>query len=249
MSNVNLFNGITITVEGSSTSYHSYDDWGLYVTNTDCIGAPELMTSYVEVPGRNGLIDMTEVISGRPIYKSRPIHIELAGIRDKINWDAVISTFRNLINGRVCQIIFDNDISYFWRGRVEIKDFVSVMKLGRFAIEIPDADPYKYNVESSAEPWLWDPFDFETGVVHDDGEIEVDGTETVTIPAGYMYVCPEISVSMTSTTFSVTYHGKTYALANGTNRIPQILVNGDEEETLTFAGSGTIILMYRGGSL
>lgn len=249
MNDFDLTNGITITIENTDISFHSYNDWGLYVANSDCIGEPELVKEHIYIPGRDGFIDLSEVTTGRRVYKKRHIKIDLAGFRDTSSWQSVLSTFRNIINGRVCQIIFDNDMTYFWRGRVEIKDFSNNKEYGRFAIDIPDADPYKYNVESSAEPWLWDPFDFETGIVHDGGEIEVDGTETITIPAGYMYVCPEISVSMTSTTFSVIYHGKTYALANGTNRIPQILINGDDEETLTFVGDGTVILMYRGGSL
>lgn len=249
MSNVNLFNGITITVEGSSTSYHSYDDWGLYVTNTDCIGAPELITNYVEVPGRNGFIDMTEAISGRPIYKNRKIKINLAGTRFRTNWDSVISSFRNYINGRVCRITFDNDIAYFWRGRVSIEDFSSVMNLGAFSIEV-DAEPYKYSIESTSEPWHWDPFNFETGVIPESGDIVVDGSETVVIPSGGMYVVPEIVVSnMTSATFSVTVGGKVFSLKNGTNRYPQILVNGDEEVQMYFVGNATVQIVYRGGSL
>lgn len=249
MSNVNKFNGITITIEGTETSFHSYDDWGLYVTNTDCIGEPELITNYVEVPGRSGLIDMTEAVSGRPIYKSRKIQIKLAGTRFRTNWDSVISSFRNSINGRICRVTFDNDISYFWRGRIEIKDFSSVMNLGVFVVDIPNADPYKYDVESTSEPWHWDPFNFETGVIPESGDITIDGSETVIVPSGGMYVVPEIVVNMTSSSLTVTNRGKTFNLVNGTNRIPQILVNGDTEESLYFVGDATVQIVYRGGSL
>lgn len=76
MSRVDLFNGVKITVESTNKSYHSYDDWGLYITNTNCIGAPEQQVRYIEIPGRNGLLDLSEAVSGRQIYKSLSlIHI------------------------------------------------------------------------------------------------------------------------------------------------------------------------------
>lgn len=250
MSNVNLFNGVKFTVEDTGAEYHSYDDWGLYVTNTDCIGEPIQYTRYVEVPGRNGKIDLSETVSGRPIYISRAIKINLAGTRYRTSWDSIISTFRNEINGKVCKIQFDNDLGYYWHGRVCIKDFSSCLNLGTFTVDIPEADPYKYDVNSSAEPWLWDPFNFETGVIiQADAEVIV-GSGSVTINRGHMLTCPQIVVSdLLSATFTVEYKGVTYFLSSGTNTIPAILVGGDSDVTLTFTGSATVQVVYRGGSL
>lgn len=250
MSRVDLFNGVSFEIEATGTTYHSYDDWGLYVTNTDCIGEPKQYTRYIEVPGRNGLLDLSEVVSGRQTYTGREIKIALAGLRDKVHWDSVISTFRNDINGKVCRITFDNDPLYFWRGRIVIKDFQSVLNLGTFTVDIPNADPYKYDVNSSTDPWLWDPFNFETDVITQIGAIVVSGTASVTIPRGHMLTCPKFVVSdMLSPTFTVTYAGTAYSLSAGTNTIPAILVGGDTEATLDFTGSATVQIVYRGGSL
>lgn len=249
MSRVDLFNGVKITVESTNISYHSYDDWGLYITNTNCIGAPEQQTRYIEIPGRNGLLDLSEAISGRQIYKSRPIKINLAGRRNKVTWDSVISTFRNEINGKICHITFDNDKSYYWRGRVDIKDFNSVLNLGKFVVDVPNAEPYKYSLTTSAEPWLWDPFNFETGIITYIGAVTISGTETITIPAGYMPTSPEIVVSDLSGTLTLDYGGQTYSLTTGTNKIPSILVGGDSDVELTFNGNAKVQIVYRSGSL
>lgn len=246
---VNLFNGVSFTIEGTPTSYHSYDDWGLYVVNTDYIKEPKQNTNYVSVPGRDGLIDLSEVLTGRPTYASREISIKLAGRRNKVNWDSVISAFRNNINGRVCRITFDNDAEYYWRGRVDIKDFKSVLSLGTFTVDIPNADPYKYDILSSAEPWEWNPFNFETGVITYTGAVIVSGTRTITIPHGHMYTTPEFVVSQITGTLKVEYDGTEYTLTLGTNKIPSILVNGNEDVELTFTGNATVEVVYRGGSL
>lgn len=249
MSKLN-YNAVTIKVEGTEYEYHTFNDWGLYVQNSDCIGAPEQYTKYIEVPGRNGLLDLSEVISGRQIYTSRPIKIELAGVREKKSWDSIISEFRNKINGRVCQFIFDNDPGYYWRGRVKIDNFNSVITLGTFRIDIPNADPYKCAVHSSTEPWLWDSFCFETDMITYIGAITISGSGSITLPHGHMPTTPDLVVSnKTSGTFTVTYDGDTYDLSVGTNRIPSIMVGGDEDVTLTFTGSAKVEIVYRSGSL
>lgn len=242
--------GISIYVEDSGKTYHTLDDWDLALGNNNYIGDPEMETTYIQVPGRTGLIDASEVISGRRIYKKRSLEFELGGIRDRLDWDGVISAFRNNIDGRVCRLTLDNDKSYYWRGRAYIRGFDRFRDLGTFSLAVPTADPYKYNKTSSAEPWLWDPFNFETDMITYIGAITVVGSASVTIPHGHMATSPELVVSdMTSPTFTVTANGMTYPLTVGTNRVPSILVGGDTDVELEFTGDGKIQIVYRSGSL
>ena len=233
MSRVDLFNGVTITVEGTNTSYHTYTNWGLYITNTNCIGAPEQYTKYVEVPGRNGLVDLSEAVAGRQVYTKREIKIQLAGAKNKTTWSSTLSDIRNKINGKICRFVFDDDTTYFWRGRVEIKDFSSALNLGKFTINVPTADPYKYAVTATTI-----------------GPTTISGSGTVTVPAGTMPTCPEIIVTdKTSTNFTVTYSNVEYSLTSGTNKIPSILVGGASAVTLSFTGTAKVQIDYRSGSL
>lgn len=249
MSNVNLFNGCKFTVESNGDEFHTYDDWKLYITNTNCIGNPEQYTNYVEIPGRDGRLDMSEALTGRPVYLGRKLTIELASARPKTMWDATISYFRNHINGRVCRITFDNDVSYFWRGRVHIDDFESAMTLGKFTVNV-DAEPYKYSILQSSEPWLWNPFNFETDMITYQGAWDIDGSETVTIPRGNMPTSPTFVVSeLSGASITMTCDGQSYTLGNGSNKFPGVLVNGDTDTELTFTGTAKVQIVYRGGSL
>ena len=242
--------GISIYVEDSGETYHTLDDWDLALGNNNYIGDPEMETSYIQVPGRTGLIDASEVISGRRIYKKRPLEFELGGIRDRLDWDSVISAFRNNVDGRVCRLTLDNDKSHYWHGRVYIRGFDRFRDLGTFTLAVPTADPYKYSKTSSAEPWLWDPFNFETDMVTYIGAITVVGSASVTIPHGHMATSPELVVSdMTSPTFTVTANGMIYPLTVGTNRVPSIIVGGDTDVELEFTGDGKVQIVYRSGSL
>lgn len=242
--------GIKIYVEDSGKIYHTLDDWGFALGNNNYIGDPEMETTYIQVPGRNGLIDASEAVSGRRIYTKRSLSFELGGIHQRLSWDGIISALRNNVNGRICRLTLDNDPAYFWRGRVYIKGFDRIRELGTFVLDVPVADPYKYDVISSAEPWLWDPFNFETGVITQTGSEVIVGSGSVTINHGHMLTCPQIVVSdLQSGTFTVTFEGTEYPLVVGTNIIPSILVGGDSDATLTFTGSATVQVVYRGGSL
>lgn len=242
--------GVYFEVESSGKTFHSMKDWGLRCVNTDRIGDPIQNTKYISVLGLNKKLDLTEAVTGRPTYSHREIKIVLAGINKETDWESIISTFRNAIDGRVCKITFDNDPAYYWQGRVHVVDFSSIMRLGTFTVSIPEADPYKYNMESSAEPWKWNPFNFETGVITNADAEHIVGSGAVVIPSGHMYVSPEFVVSnLSSSSFTVEFNGKTYELKLGSNRIPPILINGDEEVTLKFTGTADVLIVYRGGSL
>ena len=249
MSRVNLFNACRFTVESNNKSFHTYEDWNLYISNTKCIGNPEQYTNYVEVPGRNGRLDMSEALTGRPTYLGRTLTIELSGARPKTMWDAIISYFRNHINGRVCRITFDNDMSYFWRGRVHVDDFESVMTLGKFTVKV-DAEPYKYSILQSSDPWLWDPFNFQTDMITYQGAWNISGTKTVTIPKGTMPTSPTFVVSnLSGSSIAMSCNGQNYTLGSGSNNFPGVIVNGDDDTELTFTGTATVQIVYRSGSL
>lgn len=242
--------GISIYVEDTGKTYHTLNNWELALGNNNYIGDPEMETTYIQVPGRNGLIDATEAISGRRIYKKRKLEFELGGVRDRLNWDSIISGLRNNIDGRICRLTLDNDKSHYWRGRVYIKGFDRFRELGTFTLAVPTADPYKYSKTSSAEPWLWNPFNFETDMVTYIGAITVVGSQTITIPHGHMATSPELVVSdLTSEAFKVTVDSVDYPLSVGTNRIPSIIVGGDSDVDLEFTGNAKIQIVYRSGSL
>lgn len=146
--------GALIEVVKSGASYHTFRDWRCTITNNDYIGDVEKVENYIYVPGMSGKLDYTEAIAGRPVYKSRAIKIELAGAHDRYDWQNQVSRIRNAIDGRLVKVIFDDDTGHYWQGRASVNGFDRQRQLGTFTIEIPDADPYKYEITSSQEPWL-----------------------------------------------------------------------------------------------
>ena len=246
-------NGATIIVESTGAEYHTLATWGLAIGNNNIIGNPVQETNYIEVMGRPGPpLDLSEAMTGRPIFKTRPFHMELGGIRDRYKWTSVISDWRNKIEGRVVRVIMDDDPSYYYTGRAHIIDFDRAQRLGTFALEIENCDAYKYCVGSSTEDIPWDLVDFEETYFDYIGTITVENSYQLTIPAGKDPVVPVINVtSITSETLKVKSNANnvTHQLSVGRNRFPDYFVNGSAAVKLTFTGSGVLEVDYRGRSL
>lgn len=246
----NLTYGISIYVEDTGKTYHTLDDWGFALGNNNYISDPEMETNYIDIPYRNGLIDASTAITGRPVYKKRKLSFNLGGKHPCLSWDAVVSNLRNKIHGRTCQLTLDNDPDYYWRGRVYVQNFDRFRGLGTFTLDVPNAEPYKYNKRTSTDPWLWDPFSFETGVITQTGAWTISGSGSFSVPAGYMPTCPNFVVSdLVGGSLTMVNNGNTYTLTAGSNKFPEILVNGDTEETFAFTGTAKVQIVYRSGSL
>lgn len=245
-----LSNGISIYVEDTEKTYHTLNDWGFALGNNNYISEPEMETNYINVPYRNGLIDASTALTGRPVFKKRQLSFALGGERPRMGWDSTISMLRNALHGRVCRLTLDNDPNYYWRGRVYVENFDRFRGLGTFNLNVPVAEPYKMSNYTSADPWLWNPFSFVNGIITYHDAWTVTTSLIVTIPAGYMPIVPTFVVSnLVGDSLSMECDGVTYSLVTGSNKFPELLVGGDDDVELTFTGSAKIQIVYRSGSL
>lgn len=85
---------------------------------------PEPRTSYVEVPGRMGKVDLTDALTGWPVYGDRKIEAGLAAPVDGAKSEALaaLSKLKQLVHGRRSRLEFTGDPGYTYTGRVSIGD-------------------------------------------------------------------------------------------------------------------------------
>lgn len=224
---------------------HTFYDYGLYVTNNNPVAPPEPKTQYIQIPGRNGDIDLTELLSGYTIYNNRIITLVLGGKKNPNHWNSFMSGFLNEIHGKKVKIVFDDDKDYYYIGRAVVKpDYARGNEIATFTVEI-NAEPYKYQILSTTEPWLWDPFSFVDGVIRNYTDIVVQGSLIYRIIGSEMPVIPimEVDVPM-----QVEFEGKVFSLQAGKNKIYDIVLR-NHEYYLTFTGNGTVSIDYRAGRL
>ena len=79
---------------------------------------PEPQTNFVEIPGRDGALDLSEAF-GTVRYADRIISLTLYA---RAPFDALVSTFAADVHGRRMNVIFDRDPTYYYDARVTVED-------------------------------------------------------------------------------------------------------------------------------
>jgi phage-related protein len=220
---------------------HSYNDFGLILKHAT-IGMPKPKTEVVNVPGLNGVIDLTDYY-GEPVFENRTITLTFLFYGASVSYHVMRTNLARHLHGKKMNVVFDDDIAYYYLGRCTIDNLETTHKGAAAQVVITvDADPYKYEVASNGADWLWDTFSFEDGIINNN-QFTVNGTETVTLTNRDMIVSPEI---VSSAAMTCTFNKKTYAIRAGKQTMYEMrLQPGDN--VLKFTGSGTVTITYRGG--
>jgi predicted phage tail component-like protein len=230
-----------VSLNGKHTNY----DYGLYVTNTNPVAPPEAKTQHIEVPGRNGNIDITETLTGYTIYGNREITLQLGGKKLENAWPSFMSNFINEIHGKQVKVIFDDNPDYYYIGRAVVEsDYTRGNRIASFTVTI-DAEPYKYEILNTIEPWKWDLFSFVNGIIRQYNNIVVSGSREYTVTGSEM---PVIPIFVASASMSVAFEGKTYQLKAGENKLYDIVIQNKQYQ-LMFTGNGMVSIIYRAGRL
>lgn len=109
------------------------------------LGPPEPKTYTVDIPGGNGVIDLTEALTGDVAYKNRKQEFTFAVI-DVKNFEKVKTEVSNFLHGRAFDYTMTMDPGYTYHGRFSVDSYSHEAYanglLGRFKITV-DANPYK----------------------------------------------------------------------------------------------------------
>ena len=240
--------GVTFIDVDTEQSVHTLKDWGLYLRGYPVKSPPQPKWLTTDIPGSNGEINYTKALSGRVSFHVRTLHMELMSATVPEKWDSQYSDVLDFLAGKHVHIIFDSDADYYYDAWTYAVSVTPERTRQIITIETR-AYPYKLELHSSLEDWLWDPFNFEDGIVREYKNLTVDGTLELNVVGRRMEVVPSFIVSGTGGLgLTVTYKGNSYQLSDGTNRVVSIdLPEGDN--ILTFTGSGTVSVDYRGGRL
>lgn len=167
---------------GTHMRFNTYEDLFLVPTSRPVINPPTVKTKQIEVPGANGVIDLTESLTPYPVYNNRQGSIEFAVLNEKklsggkeMQWQTLYSKILNMIHGHKAKVILEDDPGWYYEGRWSVGNWTSNND-GTWSNVTLDYDlhPYKLSVydsieggaSSGADRWKWDPFSFVDGVIY-----------------------------------------------------------------------------------
>lgn len=159
------------------------------------LAPPEPKTYTVDIPGGNGVIDLTEALTGDVAYENRTQSFEFASIYPD-NFEEIKTKLCNFLHGRAYDYTLSFDPEYIYHGRFKVTTYTHTGYangiVGDIKIEI-DANPYKkkesrvYQLNATGGQW----YRFESGRRPVHPTIECGSVcyvtwngETQSIPAG-----------------------------------------------------------------
>lgn len=231
--NLQFYNGEHSVIFGSK---HSWNDWKLIPSSVPVIPPPKPRTEYLNIPGTNGSIDISEMLVGYPLYDNRTGSFQFIYLPDYGPTIKLYDRIMNEVHGRRIKLILTDEPDYYYEGRVTVKEPSYSREYSGFQFE-----------------YTLDPFKLQTHVSPGYQNISVSGTKTLVISIGTspMRQTPYIT-SSAAMTGSIQKAGDaaatTFNVLQGTWRYPACTL-GPGANTLTFTGTGTISIDVRGGGL
>lgn len=90
-----------------------YKDFGLRALSIDP-GTAEVDEKFKEIPGRNGDLDITDALTGFPVYKNATMKLTFDFKDDNYDlWLIRASELRNKIHGRRLKVVLGNDEFFY----------------------------------------------------------------------------------------------------------------------------------------
>lgn len=154
-----------INSKGLYNGRHTWKAWRLIPSTRPVINPPPFKSNFISIPGGNGSIDASTVLTKYPVYDDRTGSIEFYVTREyseykNKGWQGVYQEIMNYLHGGVFKVILEDDPAYFYRGRLSVNQWKSEKDWSKIVIDYR-FEPFKYELWASWENvWLWDPFRF-----------------------------------------------------------------------------------------
>ena len=212
-----MMRDVIFTIKDTNLDLYAYDEWNIVLTNVEnTLPTPKTVT--VDIKGADGLLDLSEALTGDVIFNNRKLKLtfELMNLNA---YDELLTEIANTIHGREVNVRFTSDDDYYYTGRATISKWECKKNKGTIVIDI-DAYPYKLSVLETTR------------------QFAISGNQTININVNTR----KTLVPMLEITGDLILNDLT--LTEGKRLYPDILLKNGVN-TFTASGKGTIKFIYR----
>ncbi|MDD3400750.1 MAG: hypothetical protein PHT58_03870 [Eubacteriales bacterium] len=210
----------------------SYILFGSKSTKTDygfivapyIIPMPTVQTNFVEIPGRDGMLDLSEGF-GLVRYSNRAIALTLYAVAP---YEQAVFAFVNDVHGKRMELTFDRDASFFYIGRVSVDSIEKHDGYCAITVNV-NAEPFKYKQTETT--------------------VSRTGSGSVSLSNLRMPVVPEVTASAEATlVYQCGGIPTTTVVSAGTHFVPTLLLEAGSK-TVQITTTGEVVFTYREGAL
>ena len=145
-------------------------DWNIVPLGRPVINPPQQKRSTIDIPGANGILDLSNSLTHYPVFENRTGELQFAVLNDipGMDWLTVYTKIMKFLQGNEVKMFLEDDQKFFYEGQVWVSNWDSRNDGTWSEITLAyDLQPYRRAIKSSIGDWLWDPFNFETDMVTD----------------------------------------------------------------------------------
>lgn len=209
---------------------HSFRDLNLILSAVD-IPPAKPKTTYVDVPGADGSVDLTEA-NGEVKFSDRNIKFTFTmnpmGDLSEAAWTAKMTEVSNRLNGQRFKITLDKDFNFYWLGRCTVDSYKSNKKVRQIVVTAK-VSPYKLKRSETKLTFKL-----------------TSSPKKFNIVNARKSVCPVIECTGSA---KITFGAATISINAGMGYkfLDIVLVEGNNQ--LEISGSGTVTFRFQEGEL
>lgn len=231
---------------------NTWTDWHLIPSSRPAIANPTIVTKFIEIPGADGMLDLTTYLTGRPVYGQRQGSLSFIIDNDHEHWETIRMNMVRILHGKRLKVRLDDNPEWYYEGRFTVGNLESGSDHSNISITY-QLDPYKFKIrDEGSTPMLWDPFNFETDYDYytawpggSDAETTNIGAGTYHIYAGDYAFTPVVTSVSGSVTVKLN-NNSSHTISSGSVTLEPV-DNG--ENTLVITGSGKCNITWKRGAL
>ena len=139
-----LYDGrYSMTFKSGNLTRNTWSDWRLIPSSKPVFPQPTPAYKYVDIPGRDGQLDITDYLIGRPTYSDRKGTFEFIIAGDYINPDALRQELASFFKGQRMEVTLSEDRGIKYKGRFFFRGLTPDKTFSKVSIEY-QVDPYRY---------------------------------------------------------------------------------------------------------
>lgn len=196
----------------NTESRHTYRDWFLIPKERYSIANAEPKTQIIEIPGANGGLDVSESLTGYPLFGYREGSFDFIIDNQRPQWEKLWRDIVTYLHGKERYMMLEDDPQWVYHGRFTVGQYTADKNYSTIQISYK-LNPYKQFaindnfVEQSdgtfgKDVWYWDAMDMNEGKITDftdlsRKEIKIDSSSFIRIQnlvCGQEPVVPTIHV-------------------------------------------------------
>lgn len=143
-----MYHSLTFSQEESWVAKNTFDDWHLVPAERPVVKAPVPKTKFEDIPGGNGSIDLSTVLTGYPVFANRQGSWTFYVLNDykksETDWAILYSEIMEFLQGKSLRVELEDDPDYYYWGVFALNEWQSPKDYSKVVIDYV-IEPYKYS--------------------------------------------------------------------------------------------------------